>query len=580
MWTKKDKDVFAAYKKHQALYEAGQPEISDAAFDRIEDHVLTLFETPPLTAKGDTPLAYHMPSLTKVKTDKQVRSFCAKHKVTFMLSEKLDGIAFQYANVNGRPTLTTRGDGTKGKDLTRILPVLNLPELESGQCVVGELIISLKDYNLFASEFRNPRQLVSGVTNSGRKTLHKATAYLHAVAFEIVGERTTSPDVQLRRLAKQGFTVPKHLKVDNLDNLPATYRTFLENRVYALDGVVIQFMGRFPRVTKGNPEYACAYKETLEVETTTVTKIHWSTGRTGRVTPTIEVEPIELGGVTIRRAPAFNARYVMDEGLGVGAEVILQRSGEVIPNIIEVVKSVEPDMPNTPYIWDGAHILAQDHTQKLKRIDHFYQTLGVEGLRLASIEKFGDCNLSDFIHYTEDHLVAVLGANGAKVYEQLETLRNTPQDLARLMDASSLFTGLAYATFVKLFNVTQSKTPSLQTLLTIPDWGVTTATTYLNNLPEFKALLKATGLTYYVPKITECAGTLSGIVVILTGLRCTELSQSITSNGGKIANSFTKEVNVCIAPKGFKSSKTRKAQSLDLPILTPDEFNLTYLTGD
>ena len=135
---------------------------------------------------------------------------------------------------------------------------------------------------------------------------------------------------------------------------------------------------------KGNPDYAFAFKKNIDPKHTTVKQVIWTISKHGYLKPRVELEPVQIGGTTIQYATAFNAKYVKDNNIGPGTVVAIVRSGDVIPYIVNIVKSTEAEMPKgIDYEWNDTNvdIIVEGDTQeqKIKQITHFFQKLGTKG---------------------------------------------------------------------------------------------------------------------------------------------------------------------------------------------------------
>ena len=167
-----------------------------------------------------------------------------------------------------------------------------------------------------------------------------------------------------------------------------------EKYEYETDGVIVMDDKIYKR-SANNPDHGFAFKMVLSDQTAEakVLDVIWTPSKDGYLKPRIQIEPIQLGGVKIEYATAFNAAFVEDNKLGIGSVILLVRSGDVIPHIMKVIKSSSTaKMPDVPYNWNNTHVdimlenAEDDDTVKLKNITGFFRGIGVEGLSSGNIQ--------------------------------------------------------------------------------------------------------------------------------------------------------------------------------------------------
>lgn len=591
--TKKDHLELLKTAKHQ-YYNEGTSELTDAEYDDLEDRYVELYgELPAIGAPvklDKVKLPYTMGSQNKIKDASVLERWIENHICgSYVVTDKLDGISFLYANTDGTPNLYTRGDGVYGKNISLFIPHLDLPPIKKGTAIRGELIMSNARFEkLWSDQFANARNMVAGITN--RKDIHKALADVKAIAYELIGKPLPLED-QLIKLKSLGFSVVPYKVFSDIDfNVLVRYLNIRRSKSkYAIDGLVIQTNERNKRNTSGNPDYAFAFKQGSEedIVTVNVVSVTWNASRLGKLKPIVNIEPTKLQGVTISNLTAHNAKYIVDNKIGPKAKIKITRSGEVIPYIVEVVKGTKPQLPTVDYVWEGVDLVTTEvHEEtQIKQIEHFFSTLGIEGLRYNSIVKLlnaGAEDLMDILEYVEEDWQEILGRNGLKIYKQLEDLYAYDQNLASLLTASGLFNSLSYKSFAKLVKevpdiMVIKKQDAIDRISQISGWGSSMLNEFIKVFPKFKKWLKLTELTYYVPEPKKAKGSkLASLSILFTGFRDQDLADTIEEQGGKLASGVSKNLDILLIKPGTQNNKTAKAQDLGIRVMTAEELRKTY----
>jgi DNA ligase (NAD+) len=312
---------------------------------------------------GKIELPYQMGSLTQ-SYEGDVEKWVEKYKLfteKICISDKLDGVSAlaQYANRNFQIAFS-RGDGVEGADISRHLRKMksvpkNVPTATL-EAVRGEIIISEDNFKLMCEHsakvggriYKNARNAVAGIMNASSNP-DWMYDYIDFVAYEVVNPNFWSKDVQFENLKNYGFKTAPAFIFDgrrlNDDVLVQLVNSRRDSNKYAIDGIVLEVndadLRRKINPTKDtlNPEFARKYKvaSTDNVAIATVVDVHWNVSKTGYLKPRVEIEPVDLVGVTITYATGFNAKFIFDNKVGPGAKVKITRSGDVIPLILEVV---------------------------------------------------------------------------------------------------------------------------------------------------------------------------------------------------------------------------------------------------
>lgn len=423
-----------------AYYNTDTPLVDDDTFDALEDllrerdpkHMFFAQIGAPVRAGTDAvDLPFFMPSLDKITTDEADPSRVKKllkaykkqfedtdtSKQRFVVSVKLDGVSgLLYKNRKGKFKLYTRGDGAHGQDITHLLKFLVSPKVQAAipndTAIRGEIIMSkVKFEQIRDGKNIIARNLVSGVVTSKTVDIQKAKR-LDFVTYQIISPDTMTVQEQFEALHSYGLLTAYYdvMTYDDLTvkELTKEFHRSREEDIYPADGVVIVDNSRpYPVPTNLEyPAYARAFKTLAKDQegVTTVIKIRWKTSKNGLIKPTILVETLQLPGVDIRRATAFNAAFVVEHQLGPGAIVSIKRSGDVIPKITKVLEP-SPEGPQLPegkegrdWTWTPSHVdikLLDVDTDdvKIQEIVHFFKELKVKGISEGVVTKLVESGL-------------------------------------------------------------------------------------------------------------------------------------------------------------------------------------------
>ena len=371
-----------AYHNYR-YYVLDSPEISDAEYDELMAQLRELegehpeFITPdsPTQQVGAPPaetfsvVEHRQPllSLTNVFDQTELAAWYRRtanllegRPFSLVCEHKIDGLAVALTYENGRFTVgATRGDGYRGENVTRNLQrVKGVPLLVPSPCparfeVRGEVYMSRSGFERLNEQraarelplYANPRNAAAG---SLRQLDPRITAerplgiWLYGVGYVEGGDLPSSHADRLDLLERMGFPVSPHRqRCRTLEDVDAFYQRWLEGRHsldFEADGIVVKVdeLDYYPMlgVAGREPRWAAAYKFPAVQGTTTLRDIMVSVGRTGALTPFAVLEPVRIGGATVRQASLHNADYIGSRDIRIGDTVIVQRAGEVIPQVI------------------------------------------------------------------------------------------------------------------------------------------------------------------------------------------------------------------------------------------------------
>lgn len=601
---------------------------SDEEYDIVKEFAERKYpNNPQLKAvgapivKNKVKLPYNMPSMNKIKPDTNaLTKWKNKYKGPYVLSAKLDGVSGMYLLKAGdkKGKLYTRGDGTYGQDVSHLIPYLGLPtnyKKDEELTIRGEFIISKEVFeNKYKSDYSNARNLVSGIINS--KTIEpEKIKNMDFVIYEVIKPNLT-PSKQfemLKQFEQIGLKIVWNELINNVneltnDLLSEKLTNMRSNYSYEIDGIICADDNIHNR-TKDNPEHAFAFKMVLgdQVAEVKVVDVLWSPSKDGYLKPRVQVEPVVLGGAKIEYATGFNAKFIEDNKIGVGAIIKLVRSGDVIPHIMSVIKPAQQAMmPIAPWKWNPTHVDAvledktQDEIVNIKTITLFFKHLETAGMgpgNVTKIVKSGLSTLPSIIHASEADLQSILGKKNGQTISSNIKLSIESASLPQLMTATNIFgRGFGEKRFVTILSdipdaLTQkySNDELINKIGKLKGMSNKSAKDFVDNLPLFLTFLNEANLTHklqtkVVGKVAAAAAAglenhpLFGKKIVMTGFRDKELTSLIESKGGQMTGSVSKNIFiVLVKDKDEDTGKADQARKLNIPLMTPYEFKQKYL---
>ena len=561
--------------------------------------------------KNKVKLPYEMASMNKIKPDtNELSNWINQFKGRYVLSCKLDGVSGLYTTEGIMPKLYTRGNGNIGQDISHLIPFLKLPKTK-GVVIRGELIIPKNVFKeKYKNTFANPRNMVAGIIN--HKHISDIIVDIHFVAYEVIVPELI-PSAQMEYLQTMNvecvlYQSTNKLSNEILSNLLVDWR---EKYMYEMDGVIVTNDKMYPRKS-GNPEQAFAFKMVLseQIAEAKVVDVLWSPSKDGYLKPRVQIEPINLGGVTIEFATGFNAAFIKDNNIGIGTMITLIRSGDVIPYIKSVTTpSKEPKMPLVPYKWNDTCVdimlenVFEDPIVKEKNITGFFKGIEVEGLSSGNITrliKAGYDNVFKIIEMTEQDFLKVEGFKDKmanKIYTGIKA-KLKEASMITLMAASNIFgRGFNEKKIELILNelpdilvLNNSKEEIIQLVASIKGMATKSAEAFVSKITDFKDFLVKCGLEQKLinsnkklesvvqESVIKVPHVLFGKLVILTGTRDKNILEFLKNVGANQGSSVSKNTFLVIAKnKDEKTGKTEDAKKLNIPIISVDEFIQTYL---
>lgn len=600
----KKNELVKMIKTANETYFQSTPLISDELYEILfeslrekdPNHYLLNEIGASVSEKVRIKLPYFLPSSNKIKMDnKKLQKFISQYPPPYVMSDKEDGVSALLVCKNGVMKMYTRGNGEIGGDITNLVPHINdLNKLDLTQNFVvrGELIIPIKKFNI--AQHCNARNAVSGVVNA-KIPNEKILKTIDFVAYETIEPTHLTPSLQMKYLTENKFRVVEHqilqfMDIDLLSQLLAIRR---KHSKYEIDGIIITHNEVYKR-TKKNPSFIFAYKEDTIVFETTIEAIEYRVSKDGLLKPRARVKPIQFPGVTVTYVTLHNARYVVDNHLGVGAVILLVRSGDVIPYVLEVKKKAKTiSMPQVPYRWNKTKIdLVFDggDSSEMNRASmvYFCKQMEIAFISEGVVQKFIDHGINTIdkmLRLTIKDLLkipTIKEKSAQKIFDSIQSkIHNV--ELHRIMVASNLFgSGLGIKKLQKIVNhypdILKKTTNDLRKdILKLEGFDVKTVQKFVDGLEKFKLFLDNNPMiVIQKPKIKskiKTTGRFQGKKIVLSGFRDKELESNIEENGGEVSSNVSRATDILIVKsKDQETSKTKKAKEYKVQILTKKEF--------
>jgi len=599
----------------------------DSISQRVGGKALSKFESVrhqvPLESLNDV-FSYDELYVFGERMDSMIAS---KHSYT--VEPKIDGLSMSLEYENGVFVRgATRGDGTVGEDVTenlktvRSLP-LKLKNAPARLIVRGEVYMSKAVFNeLNAQREINGEALLANPRNAAAGSMRQldpkvaASRKLDIICFNVQfnSDRVYASHAEsLDDLKAMGFPVVEYACFDSISNCLERIEYLGEHRdelPYDMDGAVIKIDSLSQRSALGStakaPRWAVAYKYPPEKKESRVLDVVIQVGRTGVLTPKVIVEPVRLAGTTVSAATLHNQDNIDRLDLRIGDTVVLQKAGEIIPEVLSVNKDKRPEgtvpfvMPEfcpecgSPVVRDedGAALRCTSPecpAQRLRNIAHFAsrEAMDIEGLGISVCESLinnGLVSSAADLYYLDADKVAALDRLGKKSAANLLAAIEKSKDagLARLLCAFGIrqVGQKAAKVLASHYNDLDSLMEAeLESLTLIPDIGNITAgfITEWFKLEQSKHLimkLREAGLDFTSHEQIKDE-RFAGMTFVLTGALSQftrdEASAIIESFGGKASSSVSKKTSYVLAGENA-GSKLTKAESLGIKIINEDEF--------
>ncbi len=638
-----------------------QPDISDADFDALMQQLEELEKASPEDIPSDSPtqrvgggialgsrIPHRSPMLSLDNTfgkdelldfGVRVRKMLEDEPVEYVTELKIDGLGVSLLYENGIFVRgLTRGDGEFGEDVSgnlrtiRAIP-LKLSHTEDNPVppvleVRGEVFIPkhlLDDINIQReaegeSPFANPRNAAAGsvrTQNSHVTAKRPLDIFIYSLNY-VEGLEVTTHTEALEKLIGFGFKCNPHTELHNsLNDVIIYYNQWVEKREeipYEVDGIVVKVNDMSQQkelgATAKSPRWATSYKFPAHQTITTIDKIEVQVGRTGVLTPVAILKPVKLAGATITHATLHNEQEILNKDIRIGDTIVLERAGDVIPKINDVLKekrSGDEIAFQFPDICPACSTQVQRSdtevavrcvnagcsAQLKRRIAHFASrnALEIEGLGPATVNQLVNNDLvqdvADLYTLKAEEVGKLERMGPGLTHNLLHQIEHSKQaSAAKVLVGLSIFhVGETVAEvlidhFLSIDTLSQADAEAIETIPGIgPQIAESVATFFAQNRPLIEKL-KAAGLKCFTeevvkaPKILEdtfFTGKTFVVTGSLTDMTRTEASTQIKARGGKVTSSVTGKTDYLIAGEGA-GSKYDKAVELSVEILTAEAF--------
>ena len=557
--------------------------------------------------------------------------------IEYVCELKYDGVAIGIRYENGQlKQAVTRGDGEKGEDVTtnvrtiRTIPLSLRADFPDDFEIRGEIFMPSSVFEKLNNQraesgeqlFANPRNTASGTLKMQDSKIVSSRG-LDSYLYGVYGNQLSADGhfESVKKAGEWGFKIPstkdrfieKNQSIEGIMNFIHFWDQHRFSLPFEIDGVVIKVNSYRQQQQLGftakSPRWAIAYKFKAHRVETELLSVDYQVGRTGAVTPVANLNPVQLGGTTVKRASLHNQDQIEKLDLHIGDRVYVEKGGEIIPKIVGV--NVEARKHNLQRIifphncpvcasllvrkdGEAGHFCTNYKAcppQVKGKIDHFIarKALNIDGLGEETVDLLYENNLvknvSDLYQLTFDQLLkldrmAEKSANN--LLQGLENSKNIPFERV-LFGLGIRFVGETVAKkLAKHFgSVDELIKASYEELIEVDEIGEKIAYSvieYFSDIESVKLIddLKKVGLQFQTTKSQSVEGVLTGKTVVVSGVFSSfsrdEMKELIEQNGGKSGSSISSKTDFLVAGENMGPSKLKKAVDLGVKILSEDEF--------
>ena len=624
-------------------YTSDNPSVSDSEYDRLYRELVELETAYPDQVLADSPThrvggkvldgfekyshQYPLYSLQDAFSREELEAFDARVRKevahpTYICELKIDGLSISLTYEKGILVAgATRGDGSVGENITENLKrvkdiPLTLPE-ELDITVRGECYMPRASFDQVNQarqengepEFANPRNAAAGTLRQ-LDTAVVAKRNLATFLYQEASPSTRdSQEKVLKHLEQLGFVVnPKRILAENIDeiwNFIQEAGQERENLPYDIDGVVIKVNDLAGQEQLGftvkAPKWAVAYKFPAEEKEAQLLSVDWTVGRTGVVTPTANLTPIQLAGTTVSRATLHNVDYIAEKDIRKDDTVIVYKAGDIIPAVLRVVESKriseeKLDIPTNCPSCDSDLLHFEDEValrcinprcpaQIMEGLIHFASrdAMNITGLGPSIVEKLFSTNLvkdvADIYRLQEEDFLLLEGVkekSAAKLYQAIQASKeNSAEKLLfglGIRHVGSKASQLLLQYFHSIENLAQADPDEVASIESLGGVIAKSLQTYFATEGSEILLreLKEAGVNLdYKGQTVVADAALSGLTVVLTGklerLKRLEAKSKLESLGAKVTGSVSKKTDLVVAGADA-GSKLQKAQELGIEV--------------
>ena len=624
-------------------YTSDNPSVSDSEYDRLYRELVELEAAYPDQVLADSPThrvggkvldgfekyshQYPLYSLQDAFSREELEAFDARVRKelphpTYICELKIDGLSISLTYEKGILVVgATRGDGSIGENITENLKrvkdiPLTLPE-ELDITVRGECYMPRASFDQVNQarqengepEFANPRNAAAGTLRQ-LDTAVVAKRNLATFLYQEASPSTRdSQEKVLEHLEQLGFVVnPKRILAKSIDEIWDFIQEVGQEREklpYDIDGVVIKVNDLAGQEELGftvkAPKWAIAYKFPAEEKEAQLLSVDWTVGRTGVVTPTANLTPVQLAGTTVSRATLHNVDYIAEKDIRKGDTVIVYKAGDIIPAVLRVVESKRVseeklDIPSNCPSCDSHLLHFEDEValrcinprcpaQIMEGLIHFASrdAMNITGLGPSIVEKLFAANLvkdvADIYRLKEEDFLLLEGVkekSASKLYQAIQASKeNSAEKLLfglGIRHVGSKASQLLLQHFHSIENLAQADPEEVASIESLGGVIAQSLQTYFATEGSKILLdeLKEAGVNLdYKGQTVVADAALSGLTVVLTGklerLTRSEAKSKLESLGAKVTGSVSKKTNLVVAGADA-GSKLQKAQELGIEV--------------
>ncbi len=624
-------------------YTSDNPSVSDSEYDRLYRELVELEAAYPDQVLADSPThrvggkvldgfekyshQYPLYSLQDAFSREELEAFDARVRKelpqpTYICELKIDGLSISLTYEKGILVVgATRGDGSIGENITENLKrvkdiPLTLPE-ELDITVRGECYMPRASFDQVNQarqengepEFANPRNAAAGTLRQ-LDTAVVAKRNLATFLYQEASPSTRdSQEKVLEHLEQLGFVVnPKRILAKSIDEIWDFIQEVGQEREklpYDIDGVVIKVNDLAGQEELGftvkAPKWAIAYKFPAEEKEAQLLSVDWTVGRTGVVTPTANLTPVQLAGTTVSRATLHNVDYIAEKDIRKDDTVIVYKAGDIIPAVLRVVESKRVseeklDIPTNCPSCDSQLLHFEDEValrcinprcpaQIMEGLIHFASrdAMNITGLGPSIVEKLFAANLvkdvADIYRLKEDDFLLLEGVkekSASKLYQAIQASKeNSAEKLLfglGIRHVGSKASQLLLQHFHSIENLAQSDPEEVASIESLGSVIAQSLQTYFATEGSNILLdeLKEAGVNLdYKGQTVVADAALSGLTIVLTGklerLTRSEAKNKLESLGAKVTGSVSKKTNLVVAGADA-GSKLQKAQELGIEV--------------
>ena len=647
-------------------YVAANPLISDYEYDNLYQQLLQIEAANPDLISADSPsqrvgnslnqqfetIPHLVPMLSLENSynaddlndfDRKAKEGAQLENINYCVEPKFDGASISLVYENDMLVRAcTRGDGVAGEEITqnikqiRSIP-LSIPLSSYGiqqMEIRGEVIMSKKSFDDFNQKLiakqlptlANPRNAAAGslrMKDPKEVADRNLDAFIYHISFYTLQSGASTPELlkthsgSLELLWNMGFRSPQKEKklISNIEGVIQFCKDFEIERdslPYEIDGLVIKIndfaLQEKLGMTSHHPRWAIAYKFKARQATTILENVEFQVGRTGAVTPVAKLQPVAIGGVTVSSISMHNEEYIKEKDLRLGDTVIIERAGDVIPQIVQSIDSLRKgtekiiEFPTHCPVCDDA--LEKEETEAVWRCNNPACTAQIVERMIHFVSKdamdiksFGDANIRKFyelgllknipqIYQLDFAQIGQLEGFGKKSVDNLKAAieASKQQPLYRLIYALGIrYVGETTAKTIasQIHHILDLVTLTEEQLQSFEDVGVKVAKSIRHFFAEEKNItlikeLEALGLNMIQTNATAVDGNLSGLNFLFTGtltqLKRSEAEAMVEARGGHILSGVSSKLNYLVVGEdaGSKLEKAKKIASIK--IITEAEF--------